>query len=395
MVNERMRFIILVSIVGISGFSQGMLLPLIAIIFEQQGVSSSINGLHATALYIGILIISPFLEPPLKKFGYKPLILFGGVLVFVSLFSFTIWDSIWVWFILRLLVGIGDNILHFGSQTWITTTTAEHKRGRNIAIYGLAFALGFATGPLMVRLLEVNQHLPFIISSILCLIVWSFMFFVRNDFPVEEDEVQITSTSSFQRFIQATKLSWVAFLAPFAYGFLEATLNGNFPVYGMRIGHDPNALSIIIPSFAAASIISQIPLGVLSDKFGRPKVLSFVFLGGVIAFFLAARLEDSALALLAMFIVAGLFVGSLFSLGMSYMADLLPKSLLPAGNILCGIAFSFGSISGPIFGGLFIDFFPEISFFTLIALFLSVVLIILIFSQRKAILKRALNDSYS
>ena len=55
-------FWIMVGIVAISGLSQGMLLPAIAMIFEQEGVSSSINGIHATALYIGILVISPFLE---------------------------------------------------------------------------------------------------------------------------------------------------------------------------------------------------------------------------------------------------------------------------------------------------------------------------------------------
>lgn len=46
----RVRFSILVIMVAVSGFSQGMLLPLIAIIFEQDGISSSINGLHATGL---------------------------------------------------------------------------------------------------------------------------------------------------------------------------------------------------------------------------------------------------------------------------------------------------------------------------------------------------------
>ncbi len=53
---NRFHFWILISIVAISGFSQGMLLPLIAIIFEQDGISATLNGLHATALYIGILI---------------------------------------------------------------------------------------------------------------------------------------------------------------------------------------------------------------------------------------------------------------------------------------------------------------------------------------------------
>ena len=34
--------------------------------FEQEGVSSSINGIHATALYIGILVISRFLKTDAK-----------------------------------------------------------------------------------------------------------------------------------------------------------------------------------------------------------------------------------------------------------------------------------------------------------------------------------------
>ena len=43
----------MVGIVAISGLSQGMLLPAIAMIFEQEGVSSSINGIHATHCTLG------------------------------------------------------------------------------------------------------------------------------------------------------------------------------------------------------------------------------------------------------------------------------------------------------------------------------------------------------
>src|SRR5699024_6875129 len=93
LVTDKSRFRILIGIVLISGFSQGMLLPTIAIIFEQHGLSSSINGIHATALYIGILVASPFMEKPMMKIGYKPFIITGGILVFTSLFAFSLWDS--------------------------------------------------------------------------------------------------------------------------------------------------------------------------------------------------------------------------------------------------------------------------------------------------------------
>lgn len=380
MVSAKNRFWILIGLVTISGFSQGMLLPLLAIILEQNGVSSSVNGLHSTGLYIGVLIASPFMEKPLQRFGFKPMILVGGGLVILSLAFFPLWNALWFWFILRMTVGIGDHMLHFGSQTWITTTVKKETRGRNIALYGLAFGLGFALGPLMTRLLSVNEALPFIVSAFLSLLVWSMMFFVRNSWP-EEDESSLQTSNSFSRFKDAAKISWIALLAPLGYGFLEATLHGIFPIYGMRIGHDVDMLALIIPCFAAGSLISQLPLGMLSDKIGRRKTLMIVISAGAFCFFITTFLETSVMALFILFILAGMFVGSLFSLGVSYMTDLLPSRLLPAGNILCGIAFSIGSIGGPYLGGVFVQYFPNLSFFYVITFMLVILFGLIAFKQ--------------
>ncbi|MEZ0118880.1 UNVERIFIED_ORG: putative MFS family arabinose efflux permease [Heyndrickxia coagulans] len=64
---ENMRFWILVLMTSVSGFTQGMLLPLISIIFEKDGIDASLNGLNATGLYIGVLFASPLMEAPLRK----------------------------------------------------------------------------------------------------------------------------------------------------------------------------------------------------------------------------------------------------------------------------------------------------------------------------------------
>ncbi|QDP39341.1 MFS transporter [Radiobacillus deserti] len=372
---KSVRFWILISLVTISGFSQGMLLPLLAIILEQNGVSSSVNGLHATGLYIGVLIASPFMEKPMQKLGYKPIILIGGALVIVSLAIFPLWQALWFWFILRILIGIGDHMLHFGTQTWITTSSSAEKRGRNISFYGLFFSLGFAIGPTTTQLLKIHESLPFILSSLLCLSVWILMWFVRNEWTKEE-AVETTGTkTSLGRFWKTWKLAWVSLLPPFAYGVLESTLNGIFPIYGLRLGHDVSMLSIILPCFAAASMITQIPLGIVSDKIGRRKLLLFVIGGGILTFYITALVEHSAIGLLVSFSVAGMLVGSVYSLGISYMTDILPKTLLPAGNIMCGIAFSIGSISGPYLGGLYIDVLPNSSFFYVIMALLLVVFV--------------------
>ncbi|MBT2685210.1 MFS transporter [Bacillus sp. ISL-37] len=376
-ISMKLRFWILVSIVAISGFSQGMLLPLIAIIFEQDGVSSSMNGFHATGLYLGILIASPLMEAPLRRFGYKPIILIGGFTVAISLALFPLWKSFWFWFLLRLAIGIGDHMLHFATQTWITSFSPKDRLGRNISLYGLFFGLGFAAGPLMTGFVKINTTLPFIISSAISLAAWLTVWLLKNERP-EHDTDSTSFFGTMKRFGKVFKYAWVAFLPPFGYGFLEASLNGNFPVYAMRSGIGVDAVALLLPAFAIGGILSQLPLGILSDKLGRRNVLIVVTLAGFISFTAAGLLENSTIGLLICFFLAGTVVGSTFSLGISYMADLLPKQLLPAGNLMCGIFFSFGSISGPFIGGLAIQWLKGISFFYVISTMLLLIFIALV-----------------
>ncbi|MDX8045911.1 MFS transporter [Gracilibacillus sp. S3-1-1] len=382
MEKNRFRFWILVCIVAVSGFSQGMLLPLIAVIFESSGVSSFLNGLNATGLYIGVLLVSPFMEQPLRRFGYKPLLIFGGLLVLVSLALFPLWQSFWFWFILRLFIGIGDHALNFGAQTWISSFSPKKKRGRNIAIYGLFFGIGFAVGPLMVSLVNISESLPFILASCLSLIGWLFLFALKNELP--EQDVQVSSfRNTFKRFKQAAKYAWVAFLPPFTYGFLETSLNGNFPVYALRIGIPVENVSAFLFAFAIGAIIFQLPLGMLSDRFGRKQILSIVLLLGFICFSVAGIVEHSFYGLFICLLLVGMFVGSMFSLGITYMTDLTPQELLPTGNLLCGVFFSFGSLIGPSFGGLFIEFMSSISFFYFISAIFLIIFIILVGNGKK------------
>ena len=381
---EKNRFKILVIIVAISGFSQGMLLPLISVIFEGDGVSSGLNGLNATGLYIGTLLVSPFMEAPLRRFGFKPIIIVGGIFVFVSLLAFPLWKSIVFWFVLRLIIGIGDHALHFASQTWVTSFTPKQKLGRNIAIYGLSFGVGFAAGPLFVPLVNVFEGLPFIVSGVLCMLAWSLVFFLRNDFP---DIIKGTSAEAglFARFKATTAVAWLAFLGPFGYGFLESSLNAIYPVYALRSGIDVTWVSIILASFAIGGIVSQLPLGMLSDRIGRRRVLLITLGGGALSFFVASSFEASVVAVILLLFTAGMFVGSIFSLGIAYMSDLTPKELLPTGNLLCGIFFSLGSLTGPLLGGLFLELEVAFSFLLLISLFLAALFIISVLAKPKEI----------
>lgn len=356
--HPRYRFWVLIVMVAIAGFSQGMLLPVLAIMLDKIGVPPSLNGLNAAALYIGILLASPFIEKPVRRYGYKPIIVAGLVIVMGSVILFPFWQVFWFWFILRIIVGIGDNMLHFATQVWITSTSPEAKRGRNIALYGLAFGLGFGIGPLMTRLLSVNEFLPFIIATCASLLAWLFLISLKNEWPDNEFETA-SGLGTWAKYKEVIRLSWFALLPGFGYGFLEASLHGNFPVYAIRSGITIEWVSILLPAFVAGSLLTQLPLGMLGDRIGRRKLLLYITFLGFVSFLGAIFVEFSMTLLLLSFIMTGAIVGSLFSLGITYMADLLPRGLLPTGNVMAGVFFAVGSICGPLVGGLFIEWFER------------------------------------
>lgn len=356
------RMVVILGAVFVSGLSQGMLLPLLSILLEQAGVSSSFNGLNASALYIGILLASPFIEKPLRRYGYKPVIVAGLFLGLGCTLLFPVWQAFWFWFVLRMIIGIGDNLLNFAAQLWMITSSNKDQKGRNIAYYGLAFGLGFAVGPVMTRLLAVSEFLPFLVSACLSFLVWLTLTRVPNEFPDQSVDTR-TGNSIWQNYKRVFKLAWMALLATFAYGFLEASLHGNFPVYALRTGLDVKWVSILLPAFVVGSLFTQIPLGSLTDRIGSRKVLLAALLCGSTSFFASGLVQTSPYALLVTFLISGMTVGSLFSLSITYMVDLLPTELLPTGNIIAGIAFGIGSIFGPWIGGLLIDWVSGGSFF--------------------------------
>ena len=161
-------------------------------------------------------------------------------------------------------------------------------------------------------------------------------------------------------------------------------LNALFPVYALRKEFDLEFVSIILAAFSIGAITMQFPLGALGDKIGRRKVIIAGLVGGSILFFIGNLLEYSQVLVAIIFLIAGMSVGSMFSLGITYMTDLTPKELLPTGNLLCGIFFSLGSLSGPFLGGLYLQIFPRNGFLILVAsMLLAVGIIVVLFGNRK------------
>lgn len=349
----RTHYFILIAVVVAAGLSQGLLLPVLAIFLERMGISSSMNGLNAAALYVGSFAMTLVAERLLGWVGFKKLIISGLVLVMLSLVAFPLIPSVAVWFVLRVLVGIGDSALHYAAQLWVLMMSTAKNRGRSISFYGMSYGLGFSIGPLGIPLLKYGEAVPFIILAVLFLFILLVVLFKLPNLKPEKSENGEQQPAG--RYLKSYRLAWFALIPAFLYGYMEAGINSNFPVYGLRSGFTLGEISALLPFVGIGGLVLQLPLGIWSDKFGRKRVLAIAGIVGGCCFLLTPVVGTNFWATLILLTLAGGLVGSFFSLGLAYAADILPRVLLPAANVVASFHFNAGSIAGPNAGGAIME----------------------------------------
>ncbi len=369
--STRQILLTLVSIIFTFGLNSGVLLPLLSILLEEQGIAASWNGVNASILYLGIIICSPFMETLLNRFGYKPMLLTGIILSIVIMLSFPFFPHFGIWLALRLFMGICGHMCHYSTIVWLTTVAPINLRGRYIAYYGFAFGLGFSLGPILTQLKSFSIYIPFAVNATLTFLTLLLAFKLSNEFPEKETDT-IQQKNKVQMYKKVFRISWFAILCTFSYGFMEAAISGSLPIYLERNNLGDSNTSWILMMFFLSGLITQMPIGWLSDKFDRKYVILIAVSFGIFGFLMAAITKSSFWNLILFLTIAGMGVGSIYSLGVSFMTDCTPKSLLPKGNILCGVFFSVGSILGPLSGGVYIQFLPGYHFAWLFVIVFSI-----------------------
>ncbi len=364
MKSQRFTIAVLTAVVAIAGMNQGLTLPLLAILLEQQGVSTIANGLNTAALYIGMLLVSPWLEWPLRRFGFRSTIFLGLVLLSATTLLLPLVDGLTVWFCLRLLMGVGDNTLHYASQIWVTQLASPERRGRILSVYGLAYGVGFSVGPLGINLLPWGTWAPFAAMSVCYLAAFVLLGRIGNAYPPAVS----AAAKGQNRYAAVVRMGWLALIPSFLYGFMEASLNGSFPVYALRVGVSAEWVSVILPSFVIGSLVLQLPLGSLSDRIGRQKVMVACAAVGALCFALFPLAGSSVWSMVALLTVAGAAVGSFYSLGLAFAADILPGEMVPTAGIIAGMNFSVASIVAPNLNGCLLPLSPGMMFYVMAGL---------------------------
>lgn len=347
---QRLRSIVAITAgMGAYGLTLGLTYPLLSLILEGQGYSSTMIGLNSAMTFVGVLASAPLIPMTVRRYGASRTMLGSIALTVTVLLALPALPNYWVWIGLRFLLGMVINVLFVVSDAWVLQVADPKKRGRMVGIYASAIAGGFALGPALVSMTGIEGWTPFVAASlILTVAVAPPMYWARGVAP---DLGSGRPAGLFAVMAAAPTLMAAALLV----AFFEPTATALFPVYGVRLGFGFGIAALIVAAIAAGELAFQVPIGVLSDRFNRIRIMLICALVGVAGgLALPILVAVPVLFWPALFLWGG-FVMGIYTVALSLVGERFSGPDLIAANAAISILYGAGGAVGPAAAGFAMD----------------------------------------
>ena len=323
----------------------GLQSTLLAVRAGIEGASDGTVGLMMSAYFAGYAA-GAWLGPPLVA-AAGPIRTFAGLTSVVSAIALThlLWVDLAAWTAMRLLHGACFAVLVLVVEAWINAATPSRSRGRVLSLYGLVFLAGGAASQPLLNLAPPEGFALFCLVSIL-----ASLALVPITLTTVVEPRGLAPRRMGPRALWAASPLGAAGVA--ASGLAVAAFWGLGPAYAQGLRLSDARLSAFMTAALGGAILTQWPLGWLSDRVDRRLVVAAAALGAAAA---TAALGLGAWpypVLLALAAVFGALTLPLYSLCVAHVNDRAPADAVVA--VAGGLVLLYGAAAaiGPLAVGL-------------------------------------------
>ena len=342
---QRWRSIILVqACVFASGFFFGVVIPILSVMLEQDGVSTTLIGLNASMAMIAAVLAGPFVPRLARWLGLYRAMQLGLVLLLVGMLLLPTVRELNAWFGFRFLIGIGMVIHWTLIMTWLNAIVTEKNRGFALGVNGALWGLGYAAGPALLKLVGIDRFTPFLTSGVIILGSIALLLVFRRAVP----EIEIKATRHVGH---AFRMAPVIMIIAFVGGFGETGLGAMLPVYGLHSGLGIEDAILMISVLTIGGVALQVPFGWAADHVNRWMLMIVCIACGIVGPALLPFAVQTTIGLwVNLFLWGGMLVG-IHSIGVTLLGQRFPASELAQANALFVMCFSAGAAGGSFASG--------------------------------------------
>lgn len=319
----------------------GFMATLIAVRLERAGSSPLVVGAVGTAYFVGLVIGSTRAGVLVARVGH-----IRAFAAFVSLFSastlsYAIHQDPVLWASLRLIDGMCIAGVYVCLESWLNERAESQARGTVLAGYMIALYVGQALGQFLLNLSDAKPSMPFLVASILISLSAIPVALTRISAPRPVD----VETLSVKALLETSPL---AIVGAAVTGLMLGAFYSLGAVYARRMGMELSSVAIFMSTVIFGGVALQWPLGLLSDRFDRRRVIVSAFAGTMVTGLGSAMIADPGPALPTLGALFGGLSFALYPLCVAHANDRLePEQRVAASGGLV-LTYSAGAAAGPL-----------------------------------------------
>ena len=344
----------------------GMHFTLIGLRGAIEGFSASELAIVASGYFLGFLSGARLTPGMIKRVGHVRVFAALGSFMSAGLIAFPLLTDPILWTVLRVLVGFCMSGIYVTAESWLNASATNENRGKVLSAYMIAQTLGIIGAQGLLTFGEAATAGLFIGASILVSISFGPILLSVTPTPAAD----VTRPMPLRELFRGSPLGTVGI---FLLGTIYATQSGMGAVYGTQVGMSANEISLFIAMLFGGALLLQFPIGWLSDRMDRRKVILGCSVLGA-AFCLLGWINGASVILLmgAAFLTGGVTT-PLYALILAYTNDALATEDMPAASGGLVLTFGIGAILGPLAAGAAMERFgPQTFWLVLGVTFVSI-----------------------
>ena len=339
---------------------------------DLEGFATTSIGLIMASYYAGFLLGSLKIPARLGNVGH--IRVFAGLASLASSIALihVLWVSVWSWSLLRFVAGLCLSGLYVTIESWLNGRASNETRGRLLSMYMVVVTVGIGSGQLFLGLADPAGSTLFILASILMSMAVVPLALTRVPEPV----IAFPSRISVRELARAAPLGVVAGAL---VGASSGAIYGLGAVYAIKIGMSPGRAGLFVGASMIGALATQYPLGHLSDRLPRRRVIFAVATVAVLAAIAGTMINPDSPAVFAVAVVYGSLAFPMYSLAVSHINDVVEDDQVVATAAGVLFVYGVGSIGGPIIASVLMTILGPVGYFWSLAGFFAPVAIYSLF----------------
>lgn len=251
----------------------------------------------------------------IRRVGHARVFSCYSSLIIINALGLALSENPYLWMCMRFIYGVSITGLFIVTQSWLNDVCENEWRGKVIAIFYMTYVMSIGTGSFVLSFVELDGVGAPLLAIGFTAIAILPVSLTRLRTPPPPESINIAVKSVWE-------ISPVGLVGMCIVGGLTMLIQGFTPIYAAASNLSKNNIALLMFYMQFGMILIQIPLGALSDRVDRRKV---ILLSAIILItFLGVATQLNTAELIWLVLIFGVCTGateSIFSIASAHAND--------------------------------------------------------------------------